>query len=317
MATLAHPSRRAGARTVVGLAAALGLGLIAAPAALADGPSTVDLGKAAPFAVLSGTPLRNSGPTAITGDVGVHPWPTVEGFGPGTISGETYRADKTAIAAKLALVAAYYDAAGRASSGAHASLGGLRLTPGVYTAGDGVLDLAGRLTLDAQDDPTAVWIFQTRADMAAAAASTVSLVNGAQACNVFWQVAGSATLGTGSAIAGTIMTAGSITLGNNVTLAGRAFARDGSVTLLNDVILGPDCAAARGGPLLAADTAAAAAEAEAPVALAGSAASAPTGTLDHSMNTATLILLASALVVLLIAVSLGEVPERRRPRIAS
>jgi hypothetical protein len=307
---------------VVCLAAALGLSLSSAPGAMADGPGAVDLGKAGPFAILAGLPLRNSGPTAITGDVGVHPWPTVEGFGPGTITGDTYRADKTAIAAKLALVAAYYDAAGRASTATHASLGGLILGPGIYTSGGGRLDLAGRLTLDAGDNPNAVWIFQSRADMVTAAASSVVLMNGAQACNIFWQVAGSAALGTGSAMAGTIMTAGSITLGNRVTLAGRALARDGSVTLLNDVILGPDCngsangaaivvaaaGAAAGGPLGAGAT-------EGPVVLAQSAASATQAGLDHPISGTALVLVALALSVLLFAVLLGEAPDRRRPRL--
>jgi hypothetical protein len=306
MATLALPLRRAGARAAVGLAAVLGLSLLAAPAALADGPSTVDLGKAAPFAVLAGMPLRNSGPTAITGNVGVSPWPTVAGFGPGTITGETYRADKTAIAAKLALVAAYYDATGRAATATHAVLGGLTLPPGTYTSGNETLDLTGRLTLDARNNPGAVWVFQTAADMATAAASTILLLNGAQACNVFWQVAGSATLGTGSLMVGTIMTAASIKLGNDVTLAGRALARDGSVTLLNDVILGPDCSTVQNGSAILV----AAAVKAAPAGLAGSA---PTATLDQPMTGATLVLLASGLLVLLIVVSLGEVPERRRP----
>jgi hypothetical protein len=111
-------------------------------------------------------------------------------------------------------------------------------------------------------------------------------------------------------MAGTIMTAVSITLANDVTLAGRALARDGSVTLLNDIILGPDCSAVQNGSAM---LVAAAAATSAPAGLAGSAGSAGSATLDHAMSSTTMLLLAAALVALLIAVSLGEVPERRRP----
>ncbi len=269
----------------------------------------MDLGAAATFAVLAGMPVRNSGPTAITGDVGVHPWPTLAGFPDGTISGTTYRADKTAIAAQAALVAAYYDAAGRASTETFAGLGGATLAPGVYDAGTQPLELSGRLVLDAGGNPGAVWILQTAADMSTAPESAVELVNGAQGCNVFWQVAGSASLGSGSAMVGTILAAQSITLGNSVTLAGRALAREGSVTMLNDVITGPGCRMPGSHA--------------APVA-AGPTPTATQGALVHSATSSTppppssgsgsYVLLIAIGFLVLAAVAMGEAPGRRRPR---
>ena len=232
----------------VGMALTLGLGLLATPAAVmaapGSDPSSVDLGDAATFAVLAGSEaIRSTGKTLITGDVGIDPWPTVAGFPPATVLGEIHRADRVAEIAKRDLDLAYEDAAGRVSTATHASLGGLRLVAGVYSAGSSPLDLTGTLTLDGANDPASVWIFQSSADFTASPSSRIVLVNGALACNVFWQVAGSVNVGAGSRLAGTILAATSINLDQGATLAGRALARDGSVTLAEDVVTGPGCAA--------------------------------------------------------------------------
>ena len=216
--------------------------LTAVGTVLAGSLSPVGLGTTANFAVLAGTPsIENTGLTVINGDVGIHPAAAVNGFPPGIINGTIHAADGVANTAKSDLVIAYDDAAGRPVTANHTALGGLTLVSGVYNAGGATLDLTGTLTLDAQDDPNAVWIFQATSDLVTASASSVSLVNDAQACNVFWQVTSSASLGSGSTFVGTIMALTSITMADDVTVDGRALARNGTVTLINDTITRSTC----------------------------------------------------------------------------
>ncbi len=235
-------------RTALRTAAAviLGIGLLAeAQTAFAAGPTTVGLGTAAPFAVLAGTPaITNTGPSTITGNVGIAPALAVTGFPPGNVVGATHMGDAIAIKAQSDLTTAYTDAAGRSVTATHGTLGGLTLIGGVYTAGGATLDLTGTLTLDGQNDPNSVWIFQATSDLVTASSSTVNLVNGASACNVFWQVTSSATLGSGSTFVGTIMALTSITMASGVSLDGRALARNGEVTLINDTIDSRACSGA-------------------------------------------------------------------------
>ena len=229
-----------------GLAVTLALGLVAAGGtANAAGPAPVGLGTAAPFAVLAGTPaVTNTGPTTITGDLGISPAAAVTGFPPGTVSGTIHAADAVALQAQSDLGLAYTDAAGRTPGTAVAggTLGGKTLVAGVYSGG--ALALTGTLTLDGQNDPNAVWVFQAGSSLITASSSAVHLINGAQACNVFWQVTSSATLGSGSTFAGSILALTSITLDSGVTLDGRALARNGEVTLIDDAITRSTCAAA-------------------------------------------------------------------------
>lgn len=238
-------TRRHGARALLaaGMASTLAIAMLASgSAALAAGPTTVGLGTAAPFAVLAGTPaIANTGSSTITGDVGIDPAAAVTGFPPGTVNGSTHAADAVAAQAKSDLVLAYTDAATRPSTATHGTLGGLTLVAGVYNAGGTTLGLTGTLTLDGQHDPNAVWIFQATSDLVTASSSTVRFINGGQACNVFWQVTSSATLGSGSTFAGTILALTSITMANGVTVDGRALARNGEVTLINDTISRPTC----------------------------------------------------------------------------
>jgi len=122
-------------------------------------------------------------------------------------------------------------------------LGGLTLTPGVYKSGSS-LGLTGQLTLDAEGNPAAVFIFQAGSTLTTASASDVSLINGAQPCNVFWQIGSSATLGTTSVFAGDILAHASIAVNNGVTVQGGLFARSGAVTLINDTITQSACTTA-------------------------------------------------------------------------
>ncbi len=240
-------ARRRGARRLLpaGAAVTLAIGLLGGGrTAYAAGLAPVGLGTAATFAVLAGTPaVTNSGSTIIDGDLGIFPAASVTGFPPGTLNGAIHAADTVAQQAQVDLATAYDDAAGRmpAVVVAGGALGGMALVAGVYNAGGRTLDLSGALTLDGQNDPSAVWIFQATSDLVTAASSSVTLINGGQACNVFWQVASSATLGPDSSFAGNIVALTSITMLSRVTLSGRAMARNGGVTLMNDMISYPVC----------------------------------------------------------------------------
>ncbi len=208
--------------------------------------STVLLGSASSFAVLAGTGVTNTGPTVLNGDVGTCPTSAITGFPPGLISGANHGSDPTACGAKTDLVASYNDAAGRTPSvafGVPTDLGGMTLLAGVYSSPT-FLAVTGTLTLDAQGDPTAVFIFQAGSTLVTASNSTIALVNGAQACNVFWQVGSSATLGTGTAFVGNIMALTSITATTNATVIGRLLARNGATTLDSNVVTVPTCAVA-------------------------------------------------------------------------
>jgi hypothetical protein len=230
------------ARTVglTAVASLLTLALLASTALAAQPP--VGLGTADSFAVLAGQTVTNTGPTTINGDLGVMPGSAIPGFPPGKVNGAIHAADAVALQAQSDLTTAYNDAAGRTPPALlSADLGGLTLTAGAYRA-PGTLGLTGALTLDAQGDPNAVFIFQAASTLITASASRVNLINGAQPCNVFWQVGSSATFGTTSAFVGNVMALTSISLNNGVTLQGRALARNGSVTLINDTISAAHCA---------------------------------------------------------------------------
>jgi hypothetical protein len=239
---------------VAGKMCAVGLLLIALLVALVfastaqaqAGPPNVLLGTADGFAVLAGSTITNTGPTVINGDLGLHPGTVVTGFPPGTVNGAQHVADAVAQQAKTDLVTAYNDAAGRPNSGTlPPDAGGQTLTAGVYRTGSvPSLGLTGNLTLDAQGVQGAVFIFQVASTLTTATASSVTLINGAQACNVYWQVGSDATLGTTSAFKGNILATRSISVNNGVNVAGRLLARNGALTLINDTVTRSQCAAA-------------------------------------------------------------------------
>jgi hypothetical protein len=233
---------RSGARAsklALSVVASLVALVVLAGAAVAAQPP-VGLGTADSFAVLAGQTVTNVGPLAITGDVGVAPGSAVAGLV--AVSGTIHAADAVSRRAQSDLTGAYNDAAGRTPPAlVTADLGGLTLAAGVYRSASS-LGLTGALTLDAQGDPNAVFVFQAGSTLTTASASRVNLVNGAQACNVFWQVGSSATLGTASVFVGNILALTSISLNDGVTVQGRALARNGAVTLINDTITAPHCA---------------------------------------------------------------------------
>lgn len=203
----------------------------------------VPLGSDATFAVLAASTVTNSGLTVVTGNLGLSPGTSVTGFPPGTVVGDgaTDVADADAAQAQLDLTTAYNNAAGQAPTTvltAIADIGGSVMTPGVYHAPSS-LAITGNVTLDGQNDPNSVFIFQMASTLVTAGSSTVTLINGADACNIFWQVGSSATIGTNSTFNGTILAQASITLGTGATVHGRVLARNAAVTLLSNTITKP------------------------------------------------------------------------------
>jgi hypothetical protein len=234
--------KRAGLLTV---ASSLMLGVVtltSIPAAFAA-EAPIGLGTAGGYTVLGGSTVVNTGPSVLGNDLGVSPGSAITGFPPGLALGATHVADAAAGQAQSDLTIAYNDAAGRASTGTiSADLAGQTLVSGVYTAATS-MGLSGALTLDGQGDPDSVFIFQAGSTLNTAAGSNILLTNGAQACNVYWQVGSSATLGVGSDFVGNIMALTSITATTNATVQGRLLARNGAVTLDSNVINAPTCAA--------------------------------------------------------------------------
>jgi Ice-binding-like len=221
------------------VAAVLGL---AAAASSAQAASNVGLGTADSFAVLGGQTVTNTGPSVINGDVGVSPGSSVIGFPPGIVNGVIHATDGVANQAQLDLTTAYNDAAGRGSTATiSADLAGNTLVGGVYTSATS-MGLSGALTLDAQGDPDAVFIFQAGSTLTAGPGSQVLLIGGAQSCNVFWQVGSSATIDTGSQFVGNIMALTSISMNTGATLEGSVLARNGAVTLDTNTITKSHCA---------------------------------------------------------------------------
>jgi hypothetical protein len=204
--------------------------------------ATVNLGTASSFAVLAGSEITNTGPTTISGDIGLSPGTAISGFPPGSqTSGATYVANGVALTAENDLITASNSAASRSPyvtvSG---DLGGSTLVSGVYRSTSS-MGLTGTVTLNGAGNPDAVFIFEAGSTLTTATTSTVVLENGAQACNVFWQVGSSATLGTTTNFAGSILASTSITLNTGATVNGRVLALGGAVTMDDNTITVPTC----------------------------------------------------------------------------
>ena len=218
-------------------------GVIGAPAASAT-TTPVTLGKAAPFAVLGASEVTNAGTSTITGTLGVYPNTSVTGTSSITMkTGTIHKATTVAKTAQAALSTAYTQAAAapvtKSVTGVPLGTGTNKtLTAGVYKS-TSTMHLTTTLTLNGQNDPNSVFIFQAVSTLKSASSSKVVLTNGAQACNIFWQVGSSATLGSGSMFSGTVMALASVTVTSGVTVTGRVMAKTAAVTLKSDTITRP------------------------------------------------------------------------------
>jgi len=195
--------------------------------------SAPSLGAAQSFAVLGAATVTNTGPTAITGDLGVSPGKAVTGFPPGTLTGGTIHAgDATATAAQAAAHTAYRnlvaEPCGTNLTGKTlgTSPGAVTLSPGVYCF-DSSAQLTGTLTLNG----SGVYVFKIGSTLTTASKSSVVLAKGATPGNVFWQVTSSATLGTNTSFEGSILANTSDTITTGASVTGRVFALTGAVTL--------------------------------------------------------------------------------------
>lgn len=249
-------------RTSLSLAGAITLTLLTTAAMAVP---TVNLGTASGFAVLAGSKITDAGgsSTIVTGNVGLYPTTGAAiGLTAGQVPGGTIYTAETSGAllngAQNDLTTAYNDAAGRPVTidfgVVDNQLGGQTLFPGVYRFGHAATaNLIGTLTLDANGDLNPVWIFQATSDLITAGGapgapgSNVVLINGADSCDVFWQVGSSATIGTYADFVGHIMADQSITLQAYATLDGSAMARIAAVTLDHNTISSPDCSDDTGG----------------------------------------------------------------------
>jgi len=251
---------------VTGIIAIIMAVFSATPMAFAAQP-TVGLGTATPFAILAGTGITNVPNSVITGNVGVSPatGAAIVGLTCAEVTGTIYTVDAAGpicrvvngpllVTAKNDLTAAFIDAAGRTPvTATPTELGGTIKTTGVYDSNSTTFQItagAGPLVLDGQGDPDAVFIFEMGANgtgLTVGPASTVSLINGASACNVFWRV-DTASINTTATFKGTILALNSITVANGANIEGRLLARNGNVTLDSATVTVPAaCSTTPGG----------------------------------------------------------------------
>lgn len=207
------------------------------------------LGTAQSFAVLGGSTVTNTGPSVLGGDRGVSPGAAITGFPPGTSTGTAHAADAVALQAQND-VTTQYNALASAACTANLTgqdLGGMTLTSGVYCFSSSA-QLTGPLTLNAQGNAGATFVFKTGSSLTTASGSSVSLINGGNPCGVAWQIGSSATLGTTTSFIGNLIALSSVTLNTGANITGRALARNGAVTLDTNNISFASCAAGGGPP---------------------------------------------------------------------
>ena len=238
------------------------LGLTGPIVTLAAGPASVNLGSAGNFVILTKSGISTTGATAITGDIGVSPIAAIAitGFGltmdvsntfstSALVTGKAFASDytpptPTAMTTAISdMQTAYVDAAGRTLPTAielgAGNIGGITLAPGLYKWGTGVT-IPTDVTLSGGAND--VWIFQIAQNLIVSSGAHIVLTGGAQANNIFWQVAGQTTLGTTSVFNGNILDQTSIVLTTGARLNGRALAQT-AVTLDASTVTAPASAA--------------------------------------------------------------------------
>jgi hypothetical protein len=230
----------------------LGVMVAAAATLVTDVPGAaamttpVELGAASSLAVLAGAGITNTAAvpyTVVNGDMGACPTATITGFPPGMLNGTLVSAPDCS-AAQADVATAYAAAVALTPTTPWppiTDLGGRTLTTGVHNSPSS-FGIGGTLTLDGENDPNAVFVFQAGSTLITGVNSHVVLVNGAQACNVFWQVASSVTLGVDSTFAGSLLVASAITVNTGVVVEGRLLAIGAAITLDSNTVTRPACA---------------------------------------------------------------------------
>ncbi len=206
------------------------------------------LGSSRSFAVLGSATVTNTGPSVIIGNLGVSPGTAITGFPPGTHTGIRHEADVVASQAHIDAQLAFDTLGGLPCTftATGQELGGLTLVPGVYCFSSSA-QLTGPLTLNAQGNPDAVFVFKMGSTLTTASSSSVIVINGGNHCNVYWHVGSSATLGTNTNFVGHILARASVTMTTGADLSGSAFALNGAVTLDSNNITVPVCGTGAGG----------------------------------------------------------------------
>ncbi|MFZ6993145.1 ice-binding family protein [Curtobacterium sp. RRHDQ66] len=224
--------------TGLGLAACLAVTApsSASAATVIDGP--VGLGTASTYGVLGASAVTNTGPSVVNGDLGVSPGTSITGFGTapnGVVNGTVHQTDAAAAQAQRDTTTAYDVAASLTPTRTGITgLDGLSLSPGVYSGGALQLADTGALTL--AGSANSVWVFQAASTLTIGSGSRITITGGANACNVFWQVGSSATIGSGAQFQGTVLAQQSVTATTGATIVGRLLARTGAVTLDTNTI---------------------------------------------------------------------------------
>lgn len=210
----------------------------------AAGPS-IRQGTTSTYGVLAASTVTNTGATTMTGtagsNIGLSPGTSYTNTGTMTIGGTTNITNSAASIAQTDLTTAYNDLSiPTAVTLTNLDLGGQTLKAGTYASGSS-LSNSTNLTFDAEGDPSAVFIIRAVSTVITSSASTMTMVNGAQACNIFWQVGSSATLGTNSTFIGHIYALTSITATTGAKVYGQLLARNAAVTLDNNTIVNDVC----------------------------------------------------------------------------
>ena len=219
--------------------------LVALAGFLPQSKAALTLGSAASFGVLGASKVTSTGNTVVNGNVGLYPGTSITGFyPPGIVNGTIHNTDAVAQQAQADALTAYNILAGKPvfQDLTGQDLGTLILAPGVYFFSSSA-QLTGALTLSGNG----LYDFQIGTTLTTAAGapsnpgSSVVLTGGAQACQVFWQVGSSATIGTYSDFVGNILALTSITANTGATIDGRLLALNGAVTLDDNLITVPIC----------------------------------------------------------------------------
>lgn len=204
--------------------------------------ANISFSGAAIFAILAGSAVTSTGATTVTGDLGISPGSSLEGFPPAILNGTLHINDNIVDQAKTDLAAAYDEAASRSASDRvtlSGNIGGLTLTPGLYMSTSSLAVSSGDVTFDALGNADAVFVLQMASTLTTTSGRKVILAGGAQAKNIYWQVGSSATFGTTSVFKGNVMAMQSITMNTGATLDGRVFCRNGGVTMEANTLVKP------------------------------------------------------------------------------
>jgi hypothetical protein len=233
-----HPrtGRGVGLRTyalATGTAALLSAVVVSSAQAAAVTPP---LGSAVNYAAVAATTITSTGPTVITGDLGVSPGSAVTGFPPGIVNGTIHAGDAPALTARADAHTAYTQASNEPCDVtlSNPDLGGVTLLPGVICFTSSAVGLTGTVTLDANGNPNAAWVIKTGSTLVTASNAAVKLIGGLNPCNnnnITWAIGSSATLGSATSFIGNILASASISVKTGATSTGSLYAHTGAVTM--------------------------------------------------------------------------------------